>query len=154
VVFNNAWIPVRYWAEPITPEDKAKFRIREGESEFMPILEALVVVISLRLWSHEAEGATIAIRSDNLGVCSVLEKLRSSNPSLNLLAAEVALDLAFLSYSPLVIHHIPGRSNLLPDALSRLHQPGAATVIPLALKAAVRVHPPKRDGLFWRVKRL
>jgi hypothetical protein len=154
VLFDANWKPLEFWHDKVQPEDCAKLQVRAGESEFMTVLEALVALISIRIWFRESLGATLAIRSDNQGVGAILEKLRSPNAALNLIAAEVALDLALARYTPVTICHIPGLSNFFPDALSRLLQPGKPKQMPVELQSATRISAPKRDASFWLVKNL
>ena len=49
----------------------------------------------------------------------VLEKAASSTPALNLLAAEIALQLEHLRVDEVTLSHLPGKINALADWLSR-----------------------------------
>jgi hypothetical protein len=55
---------------------------------------------------------------------------KRAGTSLNIIAREVALDVAASSYRPLVAEHIAGVANVSADALSRLHAPGGAHELP------------------------
>jgi hypothetical protein len=117
----------------------------------MTVFEALALLITLRVWANESRGLSYAVRSDSAGTVHALSKLRSSNPSMNAVAAEVALDLAAHVYEPLMITHIPGVSNVIPDTLSRMFQPGTDYSLPMQLTQAIRVPAPARDRTFWLV---
>ena len=115
----------------------------------MPVLEALAVLIAVRLWANNCELA-YSVRSDALGAIQALANLRSKNPSVNRVAAELALDIVDKQYAPLRLTHIPGISNVFPDFLSRLLQPGAKPSNLSQLAAAKCVQAPVRDKAWWR----
>ena len=115
----------------------------------MPVLEALAILIAIRLWGEQKEIA-FAIRSDAQGAIQALANLRSGNNGVNRIAKELALDIVDKQFAPLRITHIPGVSNVLPDFLSRLLQPGAnASNIP-ELARAKCIEAPFRDLAWWR----
>ena len=124
-------------------------KIIVGESAGMPILEALAILISVRLWGEQHEIA-FAIRSDALGAIQAMANLRSPNEGVNRIAAELALDILDKQFAPLRITHIPGVSNVLPDYLSRMLQPGANSSGILELANAKQVEAPTRDLAWWR----
>ncbi len=115
----------------------------------MPILEALAILIAVRLWASHKEVA-FSIRSDALGAIQALANLRSKNAGVNRIAAELALDIIDKQYAPLRIMHIPGVSNVIPDYLSRLLQPEAKSSEIRELRHAQHRKAPKRDIGWWR----
>jgi len=66
-----------------------------------------------------------------------------------LVAAELQLELAEFSVHISTLTHIPGISNVLPDALSRLWAPEISE-IPAELQSVTRTPVPLRDTEFWR----
>ena len=52
-----------------------------------------------------------------------LAKMQPHSPTLGVIAREMALDVAGLSYAPDIVRHIPGIANVSADALSRRYEP-------------------------------
>ena len=50
-------------------------------------------------------------------------KLAAKAPTLNMIVAELALDLSRLEYELDAVTHIPGVTNTVADALSRVSMP-------------------------------
>ena len=150
ILYDKDWHPTAYFYEKTSAADISRFGIVPGKSEHMPVLEALALLVAVRLWAPRAVGFTYHVRTDNLGSTFVLEKLRSANQSLNKIAAELALDMAEQLYKPMRITHIPGVTNSLPDLLSRLGAPGAKVMeLPKSLANAVHVQI-VRDASYWK----
>ena len=59
------------------------------------------------------------MRGDNTGALSLTNKLRPKGPTMAIIAREIALILARLSFPPKV-HHAPGVPHVLVDTLSRV----------------------------------
>ena len=148
-MWDSDWKPTEYFHTPITPEDIDQLGVSVGDSAHMPVLEALAVLIAVRLWANNLEIA-YSVRSDALGAIQALANLRSKNTGVNRVAAEMALDIIDNQYAPLRLTHIPGVSNVFPDFLSRILQPDASTEMCSELRAARRAHVPTRDGKWWR----
>ena len=149
VKWDEHWNPTEYFHAPITQDDIRLLGVRVGESAFMPVLEALAILIAIRLWGQGHEVA-FAVRSDALGAIQALTNLRSKNAGVNRVASELALDIVDKQFAPLRLTHIPGISNILPDYLSRMLQPEAKSSRPPELDRARRVEPPARDLKWWR----
>ena len=149
VKWDHQWRPVEYFHAPISEDDIAFLHIVIGDSAHMPTLEALAILIAIRLWGSENEVA-FAVRSDALGAIQAMANLRSKNLNVNRIAAELALDIVDKQYQPLRLTHIAGVSNVIPDFLSRLLQPGNSTDDCAELQHAKRVSAPKRDLSWWR----
>ena len=79
----------------------------------------------------------------------MLLNLSSKAANINVVARELALDLAKGNYSLGELEHIPGVTNVMPDALSRLWAP-TASELP-ALGNAVQDRVPDFGSSFWRV---
>ena len=149
VKWDQHWRPVEYFHAPISDDDIAFLHIVIGESAHMPTLEALAILNAIRLWGSDAEVA-FAVRSDALGAIQAMANLRSKNLNVNRIAAELALDIVDKQYQPLRLTHIAGVSNVIPDFLSRLLQPGTSAGECSELRHAKRLAAPKRDLAWWR----
>jgi len=66
-----------------------------------------------------------------------------------LIAREIALDISESVYSPSLISHIPGISNVLSDTRSRLHAPGGAYSLPVCLRSVPQAQRALRDRAFY-----
>jgi len=106
-MWDDHWQPTEYFHTPITPDDMEILGVTSGDSAHMPVLESLAVLIAVRLWGKSHELA-YSVRSDALGAIQALANLRSSNPGVNKIAAEMALDIIDNQYAPLRLTHIPG----------------------------------------------
>ena len=84
------------------------------------------MVVALRVWQPlwADVRSRLAVRSDNLATLAMVAKMQPHSARLGIIAREMALDVAALSYCPYVIAHLPGIANRAADALSRMHQPG------------------------------
>jgi hypothetical protein len=156
VRYDSNWRATEYWYDSIRTEECRHLNAEPGIPDYMTLWEALVLLISLRIWADDAAGMIFAVRSDNAGVGTIIGKLRSPNPSLNLISCEIALDLTKHVYEPIRITHIPGTSNKTPDFLSRIAQPKgkqAQQSWPSELSKAKRIEVPIRDKHFWLVSK-
>ena len=107
------------------------------------------MLVAVKLWRSQHVGLQVALRSDSLGALSVIAKGSSRNAGVALVAAELQLELAEFSVHIATLTHIPGISNTLPDALSRLWAP-EKTEIPGELMSVTRTAVSLRDTKFWR----
>jgi hypothetical protein len=149
VLFNSEGLPLEYFSSALSAVDEKFLEARIGESEFMTVWEGLALLVAMRLWAPPGSTGVVAhVRSDSLGALRALAKHASRNPSLNRITMELALDCAGHSQD-VVFEHIPGITNVWPDALSRLHSP-QPHVIPQALKEVKCRETPPRDLAFWR----
>ena len=138
-----------WFAHWITHEDLRRFNAKRGVSDFNTLWEALAILIAVRLWRRASHVvAQIEVRSDSLGSLRMLNKLSSPDPSLNVIARELALDSARLLREPDFFVHTPGVANVLPDKLSRLWAP-KPSVFPSVLNGIPGGQPPERDSAFW-----
>ena len=74
--------------------------------------------------------------------------MATSSPGLNAVVAEIMLDEAEFSTRIAVLKHIPGVSNVWPDALSRLEAPSPKH-LPHELACVERTLCGPRDSDFW-----
>ena len=92
----------------------------------------------------------ITVRSDSVSALSAALNLTSQGANANMLAREMALDIADSLYKPAVLAHIPGVCNVIADVLSRWHEPGKSKILPAPLRGASLQTPPPRLATFYR----
>ena len=83
---------------------------------------------------------------------TLIMNMRPPSAQMQLIAQELAIDMAHFSFVPVVTHHIPGIANKVADELSRWPQPGVTKQVPDFLKNAVRVFPPSRTDTYYMTK--
>ena len=112
----------------------------------------MAMLIAVRTWAaHLRPGRWCArVRSDSVAALGAAVKLRSSAPSVNAVARELALDLAEGLYELNIVEHIPGIHNELADKLSRYFQPGGSQEAPGPLRGVMRSWPAARVPSWWR----
>ena len=88
-----------------------------------------------------------------MAALSMLAKMQPKSFSLQVVARELALDLSQMSYSPDFIEHIPGVTNGIADALSRMAERGSDFQLPAFLSNARYDIAPERDKMWWRTRR-
>ena len=148
-MWDENWSPTEYFHTPVSTDDIELLKVTIGDSACMPILEALAVLIAVRLWAGRREIA-YAVRSNALGAIQALANMLSKNAGVNRVAAEMALDIVDKQYAPLRLTHIAGVSNIYPDFLSRLLQPGAKPAYFSELRNAQCRESPVRNKQWWR----
>ena len=77
-------------------------------------------------------------------------KVPSSSRQMGIIAREVALDVAELSYFPALGQHIPGVCKQSADVVSGLSAPGPPKEVPSWLQVVPRTPVPARDRTFFR----
>ena len=153
VLFWDGW-PVEYFGVRISEEDMARFGIIIGDHRFQTLCENLAILIGVRQWLPvwKAQRAEVTVRTDSAAAVGSWTKERSPSPAINTIVREAALDMAEGLYRVDLAEHIPGITNILPDALSRLYQPGKPRAPPVELVACKRVWPEKRGDAWWRAR--
>ena len=142
--------PVEWFADSIAEEDLQRFDAAVGDSAFTTLWELLAVVVAIKIWHQGQPGACIALRSDSLSALLAIAKSSARSPGLCTLLQELALVQAKFHTDFSELRHIPGISNVLPDALSRLTAPpGAAKQLPDELRGVPRAAVPARTRDFW-----
>ena len=137
-----------WFADGLTANDLRRFRARRGDSKFMPIWESLAILVAARTWlpgRHRIAGVV----GDSTGSLALVRKLHAKAPMMNLVAQELALDEGWGRYTLVSVRHIPGVTNLQPDALSRLYAPEAKHVPP-ELQQVPRAQVAPRGQKFWK----
>ena len=128
---TGGWIGINgkvmeYFSDTIQANDEAILQVKPGQHESKQTLQFLAILIALRLWVDQSSNFSskriqLTIRGDNIGALSLTQKLRPKGPTMAIIAREVALILASLSFPPKV-DHTPGVAHILDDALSIVTQ--------------------------------
>ena len=149
-LFNNR--VVAYFHDALCDLDVAKFSHARGDHTGQQTWEALALLVALRLWAPLWKGkrVVITVRSDSVSALSAALNLSSQGANANMLAREMALDIAESLYNPAVLAHIPGVCNVIADVLSRWHEPGKSRLLPAPLRGASLQTPPPRVAAYYR----
>ena len=146
-------LPLAWYSSALTVEDAAYLGITIGDCSCQTVVEALAILVAVRLWAHiwVTAKARVHVRSDSRAALGALGKVSSPVASINSIAREVALDVATSDYGlePISWGHVAGVLNEWADALSRLTAPEPKEV-PLALAAFEGEEVPARDARWWR----
>ena len=123
-----------------------------GDSRSQALFETLAVLIGVRVWAAAlaAERWEVHVRSDSAAALGAAFRLRSPKPEINAVVRELALDLAEGTYHIDFVEHLPGRCNVVADALSRFYQPGGSQSPPPVLAGVPRCWPQVRSPSWWR----
>ncbi|CAK0852125.1 unnamed protein product, partial [Prorocentrum cordatum] len=129
---------VEYAFGDVLDDDISLLLIRRGCSSAQQALEALALLVALKLWGRflRASSATVDMRGGNSAALAPARKLSSSSPVMNFVGAELALELESLDIRDLCLTHIPGDWNRTADWLSRMSAPGRLPETPAALAGA------------------
>ncbi|CAK0796788.1 unnamed protein product, partial [Prorocentrum cordatum] len=119
-------------------DDISLLLIRRGCSSAQQALEALALLVALKLWGRllRASSATVDMRGGNSAALALARILSSSSPVMNFVGAELALELESLDIRDLCLTRIPGDWNRTADWLSRMSAPGRLPDAPAALAGA------------------
>ena len=92
----------------------------------------------------------LRVHGDNFKALTMLLSMNVRGAGPNLIAHDVALELADGAFAPQVVAHLPGVANGLSDALSRRFDPAKAPwVLPRALQLVPRAAVPTRDAAYY-----
>ena len=148
VLFHKGF-PVAYFSDQITSEDEECLQSAKGFSGSMPVFEGLALLVALKLRCTTIHNLSLVeVRSDSLTFVSALKKKSSQTYGINRAIREIAIMEALLGSRIGHLSHIPGKSNILPDILSRIHGPGNLAV-PTELRSSRADPAPSRTGGFW-----
>ena len=144
-----------YYACPVTKEDVARYKMPIGDSNGQQLWECLAILIAVDVWAHiwSQQRIVLKIRGDNVGALVLCIKMRPANATIAIVARELALRLAELSFPPDAVH-TPGVAHVLADRLSRVFAPEGSQVannsIHPALANAEQTAVPTRDASWYR----
>eukprot|EP00971_Amphidinium_carterae_P125058 2477746-Amphidinium_carterae.1 len=119
-----------------------------GRSDYTTTWELLAILVALRSWAKAGTHTRVAVKSDSLSACRAFLKTTYKSPLLAPIARELAIDMALQCYQITEVVHIPGVSNTVADALSRLHAPEPKR-LPDAVKGLPQSSVQTRDENFW-----
>jgi len=146
-----------YFADMVTQADADKYGFKIGDSNGQQIWECLAILVAIDAWSRHwlRERVVLKLRGDNVGALIMVIKMRPPDPAHAIIARELALRMAAMSFPPDAIH-TPGVSHVIADKLSRVYMPGAAgkadASVHHALAKAVRATVPVRDDRWYMVQ--
>lgn len=112
---------VAAYTSRVSLEDADTLGFERGQSSSQGIVEALALLVALRIWKAKIPPGLMEIRvqSDSVIALALAEKLAASSPGLNFFGAELGIALETLQVEKLVTCHIPGPANTVADYLSR-----------------------------------
>ena len=101
-----------------------------GSAGGQQLWECLAILVAIDIWSKlwNQQRIILKVRSDNVGALTLLLKMRPANASIAIVARELALRLAELSFPPDAVH-TPGVAHVLADRLSRVYAPGGTSTV-------------------------
>jgi len=147
-----------YFASPISKDDSRILPVEGKKGQ--QVWECLAILVAIRLWAHlwAQDRMILRVRGDNIGALTLLVKLRppTKSPAMGIIARELALDLAQLSFQPEATH-TPGLSHVVADLLSRVFSPTGSGTVSSALHPALAnaelTDVPNRNENWYRAYR-
>ena len=145
-----------YFASQLTQADSAKFGIPLADACGQQVWEALAMLTAIDLWSTTWNQRRIVLKitGDNVTALTLLTKMRPPSPELAIIARELALRLAELSFPP-DAQHSHGVGHIFADKLSRVFSPtGKGMLTPdlhPAMATAQVAEAPERGSSFYRL---
>ena len=95
--------------------------------------EVCAVVASVDRWAHTWRNRDVVIHTDSTVAKAVINKGRSKDPYINALLRAMSWKCVKYYFALRAIH-VPGAINLLPDTISRLHEPGNLDTLSVLLQ--------------------
>jgi hypothetical protein len=143
---------ISWFATAFTSADEKAVGMTFGTSTSQQVAEALAILFGLRAWLQAWLGGSprLQVRSDSVSALTLVARMKTSSPSLAIVAREMALTLSASCVRPCVVEHTPGAANKLADLLSRRFQPGTTWSIPHALKHIAECMIPPRGAGYYR----
>ena len=88
-------------------------------------------------------------RRKSVTALEVVNTLRGRSRNLNIIARELAMLFGDSAFRPRIAQHLPGITNVVCDALSRIHQPSSGKSLPEFLKNITRTEVPERNHEYY-----
>ena len=114
---------VKAYATKVTYRDARLllFEDKWENSASQGIAETFAVLLALKRWTKELASCQVElqVQSDSIVALATAQKLSSSNPTLNFMGAEIAVQCEEIGIEGLKCSHIPGAANTVADFLSR-----------------------------------
>ena len=151
VLYHNK-VAKRWFASHLPSELLNKFKASVGDPSFNTLWEAVALLVALRLWLPSTDRRlSTRIKSDNVGALRTLLKLTSPSQAMGVVAREVALDVAAGNYQITELEHVPGVTNVVADALSRMWSPEP---LPFPLQIGEECSDPVPDfgSKYWKAE--
>ena len=148
-ILKNEGVIRKFWATAWSQEDFSHLNVRIGEPSAQCFLEFLTLFMCLELWGDPFVQESLQIVGDNVGALESALQLKGAGPMLAI-ARELAWRKARRRWS-YQVGHISTEDNLVPDALSRLHDPNPSAFPCKALAHAQHIPCPAVQGL-WVLK--
>jgi hypothetical protein len=141
-----------WFACGLSDDEQTLLQISLAESAAQQVVEALVVLVALRAWKDRwvHQRVLLRVKSDNISALVMCLRLKTDGYGTGIVARELALDVACSEYRPQIAEHIPGVDNVIADALSRRHQPGANVQLPACLHGIKELVLPPRGREYYR----
>lgn len=151
VLYHNK-VAKRWFASHLPSELLNKFKASVGDPSFNTLWEAVALLVALRLWLPSTDRRlSTRIKSDNVGALRTLLKLTSPSQAMGVVAREVALDVAAGNYQITELEHVPGVTNVVVDALSRMWSPEPLP-FPLQIGEECRDPVPDFGSKYWKAE--
>jgi hypothetical protein len=114
---------IKAYSTKITHRDARllQFEDKWEQSASQGIAETFSVLLALKHWERELASCQVElqVQSDSVVALATSQKLASSNPTLNFMGAEMAIQCEKIGIEGLKCSHIPGAANTVADFLSR-----------------------------------
>ncbi len=124
ILFDQGGRPTRWWAGTLTEELLQPLKISPGEPGRMTAYELVALLMSFHVWKHLLRRCRVSVHAqmDSESALRVLVKLASPDPTVNRLAAELALVIEQAGLDAVEGQHWRNVINIEADALSRLSE--------------------------------
>ena len=147
-VLRRGDVVLKYWFVQCAASSFSHLPVQVGSPASQCFWEFLALLVSLVLWGDKFMHESLQIVGDNIGALSSALSLKGAGPLLTI-SRELAWRRARRQWK-YVVGHIATESNIIPDLLSRQHDPRPAAFPSAALAHAIRDSCPEVASL-WKV---
>ena len=99
----------------VTREEAHMLALEHGQASSQGPLEALALLRAVNTWKSKLQDKPFFFRSDSVVALGMAKKLASSTPTLNFIAAELAIKLEQCRIPKVTVQHVPGVFNQEAD---------------------------------------